>query len=176
MTLRNNRARFLCYVKLCASFHSHLWIQTGVTVPKRSIWVKIDDLFLSGATLKFDRWPWKKIGHLFYATSSFVHHFIAIDEFYLELQLRNAQIRAKFVLTSVTLTFDLWPWPFTWTSLLLMVITSQNFMMIWWREHCKKGVTDRQTEDRQTDGRADGQKVIRAAWSQLKREKTFEDT
>ena len=33
----------------------------------------------------------KTIGHLFYATSSFVHHFIAIGEFKLELQSGNAQ-------------------------------------------------------------------------------------
>ena len=39
--------------KLCASFHSHQRIQTGVTVWKRSIWVKIGD-FLSQVTLKFD--------------------------------------------------------------------------------------------------------------------------
>ena len=29
--------------KLCASFHSHWWIQTGVTVRKRPIWIQIDD-------------------------------------------------------------------------------------------------------------------------------------
>ena len=40
-------------------------------------------------TLKFDEWPWKTIGHLFYTTSSFVHHFIAIHVFKLELQSRN---------------------------------------------------------------------------------------
>ena len=43
MTLKNNWAPLLCYFKLCASFHSHWWIQTGVTVRKRLIWVKIDD-------------------------------------------------------------------------------------------------------------------------------------
>ena len=38
-------------------------------------------------------WPWnlmddpkKKIGYLFYATLSFLHHFVAIGEFKLELQ------------------------------------------------------------------------------------------
>ena len=36
-------------------------------------------------------WPWKTIAHLFYATSSFVQHFIAIGEFKLELQSGNAQ-------------------------------------------------------------------------------------
>ena len=50
---------------------SHWWIQTGVTVGKRLIWVKIDDYF-SRVTLIFDGWPSKTIGHLFYATSSFV--------------------------------------------------------------------------------------------------------
>ena len=69
MTLKNNRAPLLCYSKLCASFHSHLSIQNGVTVRKCPIWVKIGD-FLSRVTLIFDRWPWKTIGHLFYATST----------------------------------------------------------------------------------------------------------
>ena len=42
-------------------------------------------------------WPWnlmddqkKTIGHLFYATLSFSHHFIAIGEYKLELQSGNA--------------------------------------------------------------------------------------
>ena len=91
MTLKNNRAPLLCYFQLCAWFHCHMWIQTGVRVRK----------WLSG------------------------------------------------VLTSVTLTFDLWP--FAWTWLLTMVITPENFMMIQWWEHGEKGVTDGQT-DRRTDG------------------------
>ena len=56
MTPKNNRAPFLCYLKLFASFRSHWWIQTGITVRKRLIWVKIDDIF-SCVTLKFDGWP-----------------------------------------------------------------------------------------------------------------------
>ena len=43
MTLKNNRAPLLCYFKLCAAFRTHWWIQTGVTVQKRPIWVKFDD-------------------------------------------------------------------------------------------------------------------------------------
>ena len=150
-------------------------------------------------TLKFDGWPWKTIGHLFNATSSFVHHFVAICVFKLELQSGNAQSgsnstifravwpwnfdkwpwktkkapllccfqlcawfhchmwiqtgvrvrkRLSWVLTSVTLTFDLWPWPFAWTSLLTMAITPEHFMMIRWWEHGEKGVTDGQTDGR----------------------------
>ena len=97
MTLKKNRAPLLCCFQLCAWFHCHIWIQTGVRVQKRQSWV----------------------------------------------------------LTSVTLTFDLWPWPFAWTSFLTMVITPENFMMIWWWEHGEKGVTDGQTDGR-TEGRMDG--------------------
>ena len=43
MTWENNRAPLLCYFKLCAAFLGHWWIQTGVTVRKRPIWVKFDE-------------------------------------------------------------------------------------------------------------------------------------
>ena len=111
MTLKNNRTPLLCCFKLCASFHSHRWIQTKVTVRKRSIRVKIVDL-LSRVTLKFDGWPWKTIGHLFYVASSFMHHFIAIGEFKLKLQSGNAQSGSNaklFRAVRVTLKFDRWP-------------------------------------------------------------------
>ena len=45
MTLKNNMTPLLCYFKLCASFHSDWWIQTGVTVRKCLFWVKIDDFW-----------------------------------------------------------------------------------------------------------------------------------
>ena len=51
MILKNNRAPLLYYTKLCASFLSHQWIQTGVTVRKHPIWVKIDGFFCPV-------WPW----------------------------------------------------------------------------------------------------------------------
>ena len=88
--LDNNRGTLPYHTKHCASFQNqrHRWIQTGVTVRKRPIEVEIGD-FLSRVTLKFDWWPWKTIGHLFYSTSNFVHHFIAICEFKLELQSGN---------------------------------------------------------------------------------------
>ena len=43
MTLENNMAPLLCCFKLCATFHSHRWIQTGVAARKHPIWVKFDD-------------------------------------------------------------------------------------------------------------------------------------
>ena len=107
MTLQNNRAPLLCYFKLCASFHTHWWFKISVTVRKRSIRVKIDDFF-SRVTLKFDGWPSKRIGHLFYATSSFVQHFIAIGGFKLELQSGNAQSGSNWTIFSAG-----WPWNLT---------------------------------------------------------------
>ena len=107
MTLKNNRAPLLCHFKLYASFRSHRWIQAGVRIRKRPIWVKIDD-FLSRATLKFDVWPCKTIGHLFYATSSFVHHFVAIGQFKLQLQSGNAQSGSNS-----TNFRAVWPWNLT---------------------------------------------------------------
>ena len=159
MTLKNNRASLLCYFKHCASFHNHRWIQARVTVQKHPIWVKICDFFV-----RPDLQIWwmisKTIGHLFYATSSFVHHFVVIYKFQLEFRSGNDQIGAKFVLISVTLTFDLWPCPSAWTSHVSLVITPRSFMMIRSEEHSEKGVTDtqphRQTHrqaDRQADGR-----------------------
>ena len=104
MTMQNNRAPLLCYFKLCASFHTHLWFQISVTVRKRSIPVKMDDYF-SRVTLKFEGWPSKTIGHFFYATSGFVQHFIAIGEFKLELQSGNAQSGSNSKIFSAV-----WPW------------------------------------------------------------------
>ena len=94
-----------------ALFHSNWWIQTGVTVRKRQILVKIDDFF-SRVTLQFDVWHWKTIGHLLYATSSFVHHFVATGEFKLELQSENAQwgSNSTICFSRVTFKFDGWPW------------------------------------------------------------------
>ena len=107
MTSKNYRATLLHYIKLCASFQSHRWTQTGVTVRKRSIRVKIGD-FLSRVTLKFDGWPWKTIGHLSYVASSFVHNFIAIGEFKLMLQSGNAQFGSKSAIYCPA-----WPWNLT---------------------------------------------------------------
>ena len=107
MTLKNNRAPLLYYIKLCVSFQIHRWIQTKVTVRKRSIQVKIGD-FLSSVTLKFDGWPWKTIGHLFYTISSFVHHFIPIGDFKFQLQSGNAQFGSKS-----TIFLAVWPRNFT---------------------------------------------------------------
>ena len=54
--------------------------------------------------------------------------------------------RLRWVVTSLTLTFDLWPWTLAWTLPWSLVITPENFMMIREWEHSQKGVTDGQTD------------------------------
>ena len=111
MTLKNNRTPLLCYFKLYASFRSHRWIQAGATVRKRPILGQNQWIFFSRVTLQFDVWPWKTIGRLFYATSSFVHHFVAIGDVKLELQSGNAQFGSKSTIFRAVwpcnLTYDL---------------------------------------------------------------------
>ena len=77
---------------------------TGLVI---SNWIQIIN-FSACVTMKFDGWPRKTIGHLFYATSSFVHHFVAIGEFQLELQSGNAQFGSKS-----TIFLAVWPWNLT---------------------------------------------------------------
>ena len=62
-------------------------------------------IFLDHVILKFGGWPRKTKGHLFYTTSSFVHHFKSICELKLELQYGNAQFRSKS-----TIFGPVWPW------------------------------------------------------------------
>ena len=105
--LENNRAPLLYYIELCASFQSHGWIQTGVKYRKRTIRVKIGNFFVP-CELEIWWMTLKTIGYLFYVASSFVHHFIAISEFKLELQSGNAQFGSKS-----TIFFAVWPWNLT---------------------------------------------------------------
>ena len=150
MTLKNNRAHLLCYT---SSYVHHFIAIREFKLELRSGNVQ----FGSKAAIFCPVWPWnladdleKPLMHIFSDTLSFVHNYIAIGEFKLELQSRNSQIGAKFVLTFVTLSFDLWHWPFAWTSLLSMVITHQKFdddtmrRTLWKRCHMW---TDRRTDE-----------------------------
>ena len=126
MTLKNNRAPFLYYAKLYASFQIHRWSQSWVTVRKRSIWVKIGD-FCSA-------WPWNLMDYLAPLLSNIklcasFHHHMWIQT---GVTVRK---RLNGVMTSVTLTFDLWSWPFAWSSRLSIVITPENCRIIRSQEH-----------------------------------------
>ena len=97
----------------CLTAPSHYLNQCWLIISNSD---KISDFFLYPVTLKFDGWPWKTIGHLFYTTLSFVHHFKATSEFKPELQSGNAQFGSKSVifLSPVTLKFDGWHWKTIW--------------------------------------------------------------
>ena len=101
--------RVIDVVYVCPSARPtrQIWGIWKPIVRKRPIWVKIGDV-LSRVTLKFDGWPWKTIGNLFFAVSSFVQHFIAIGEFKLELQSGNAQFESNS-----TIFRAMWPWNLT---------------------------------------------------------------
>ena len=103
VTSKNYRAPLLHYIKFCASSQTPWWIRTAVAVRKQSIRVKIS-AFLPRVTLKFNGWPWKTIGILFYVTLSFVHHFTTIGQFKLKLQSGNAQFGPKWAIFS-----PVWP-------------------------------------------------------------------
>ena len=111
MTLKNNRAPRWCYVIFCASFESHRWIQTEVTVRKRSIRVKIGD-FLSRLTLKFDRWPWKNNRAPLLCCFKLYASFHSHQWIQTEVTVRKRSIRVEIgnYLYRVTLKFDGWPW------------------------------------------------------------------
>ena len=67
---------------------------TGLVI---SNWIQIVN-FSARVTVKFDGWPCKTIGHLFYATSSFVHLFVPIGEFKLKLQSGNPQSGSNWMI------------------------------------------------------------------------------
>ena len=103
MTLKNNSALLLCCFKLTASFHTQLRIQTGVTVRKRPIWVKIGDFLcpLWPSNLTYDLQKQKGTSSmLLQALYLICHH----------MWIQTVRKRFSWVLTFVTLTFDLWPY------------------------------------------------------------------
>ena len=73
-------------------------------VQSYSNWIQIVNLAVRVA-LKFNGWPRKMVGHRFYTTSNFGHHFKSIGEFNLELKSKNAKFGSKLA------TFcPVWPW------------------------------------------------------------------
>ena len=146
ITLENNRAPLIYYIKLCVSFQISRSKLAIFVLCDLEIWgmtFKINRapllyseafciiskslvnsnssyspetlnlgqnrrFFLLCLTMKFDRWPWKSIRHLFYSTSSFVHNVIAISETKLELQSGNTQFVSKSMILC-----PVWPWNLT---------------------------------------------------------------
>ena len=103
-------------------------------------------MFLSCVTLKFQGWPW--IGHIFYATSSFVHNFVAICEFKTGVSVQKIPNLGKISFE----LFDLAFWLLTLTFCMDISFVNDNYF---WKFH-----DDTMTEtgkglwrtDRRTDG------------------------
>ena len=158
MTSKSSRTHILCNFKLCTLFCSHLWIQAGATVWKPSIWLKIID-FSARVTSKFDGWPGhNNKGNLlcqFKLCALFCSHWGIQNA----VTVRKCPNWRKIFLTSVTLTFVLWPSPFAWTSLLSMIITPEHFDIFrFWNEERNIVKKCHRQMDRRTDGQTDRQK------------------
>ena len=96
---RNSSIFFFCYFHKLRSYSNKanlrdLIAATGLVI---SNWIQIVN-FSARVTVKFDGLPCKTIGHLFYATSSFVHLFVPIGEFKLKLQSGNAQSGSNWMI------------------------------------------------------------------------------
>ena len=170
MTLKNNRVSLLYPPKLCASFHfiTICELKQGFLTEYGPCDLKIWRLISKKNTIGHHcHTPRIYVCRFLIHNSSVLCHFKrcatfrSLLWFQTEVTVRKCDVGLKFILTSVTVTFGLWPWPVAWASFSLKVITPEHFMVIlgtlW------KGVTDKQI-----GGRADGQEVHRASWSQHK--------
>ena len=161
MTFKNNRVTLLCCFKLCASFRSHEWIQAGVTVRKRPVWVKIDDCLAV--------WPWNLTDDLEKQKETSPKPYQAlciISSLYVNSNLSYSPETAKLGFDFCDL--DLGPL----TSTFCMDITSVIGNNSWkFHDDTMTGTLwkrcNRRT-DGLTDRRTDRISVLGAAWSQLK--------
>ena len=130
MTLKNN---------------SHLWIQTGVTVRKCHILVKM--------AIFCPKWSWNLTDDL---EKPLLYYFKLCAPFHSHWWIQTGVTVRILPKLGQNLFWPLWPWPwpFAWSSLLSMVITHKNFIVIQWEEHCENGVTDGRT-DRWIDGQTE---------------------
>ena len=99
--------------------------------------------FVSPASLKFDRWHRKIIAHPLCATSSFVHHFVVIGEFKLELQPGNAPLGLNL---AFYLWWDLEIWQMTLKNNTHKVYATSSFVHRSFRSHqwIQPGITIRE--------------------------------
>ena len=157
MTFKSNRASPLCCFKLCASFDSHWWIQTGVTVRKRPISVKNRRFFLAVR-------PWNLMDDLEkqYGTSSKRHQALCI--------ISSPYVNSNWSYGPETAKWghdlcDPDHWPLTLNFCVDITSVNSNISRKF------KDDTMRGTLSKRCDGRIHGQterSVLRAAWSQLK--------
>ena len=87
--------------------HNKANLRDLITATSLVIFLKLDlnHPFFSPCDLEIWWMTQKTIGHLFYATLSFLHHFIAIGEYKLELHSGNPKSGS-----TSTLFWAVWPW------------------------------------------------------------------
>ena len=111
MTWKSNKAPLWYYIKLWSSFQIDRWIQTGATVGKRTIRVKIGDLFVPRdldiwwMTLKNKRAPLLYYVKLF--ASFKIHRWC---QTWVTVRKRLSWVKTGDFFSRVTLKFDGWPW------------------------------------------------------------------
>ena len=114
-------------------------------------------------TLKFDGWHWKTIGHLSWAASIYMHHFIIICD-------SNSSYSPETVKLDCDLCYlDLCPLTLPFCMGLTLVIGNNSRKF---HDDIMIGTLSKRC-DRRTEGRADNRRtektnIHRAAWSQLK--------
>ena len=101
MTSKNNRTPLLYYIKFCASFEIHRWIQTGITVRKRSIRVKIGDFC--------PVWPWNPMDDMGNNRAPLLHCIKLCASFQSHGWTLSSGQNRWFFWFRVTLKFE-WPW------------------------------------------------------------------
>ena len=102
---RCERVNHCVILTVCVSNKANLGdliAATGLVISLKS---DSNHRFSACATLEFDEWPRKIIGHLFYTTSRFVH-LKSIGKFKLKLQSENAQFGSK----SAIFFCPVWTW------------------------------------------------------------------
>ena len=106
--LKNNRVPLPYYIKLYASFPL---VNSNWSYSPKTLNSGQNQPFFPCVTLKFDRWPWKTIGHLFYITLSFVHYFkpSVNSNWSYSPDLRSIWVKISDFLSHVTLKFNGWP-------------------------------------------------------------------
>ena len=149
MTLKNVRAPLPCCFKLCASFRSHWWIQTGVGL--------VTTQFRSKLTFFLAMWPWNLTDDLEKQKGSSPKQHKAlciISSSYVNSNWSYGPEMAKLGFDLCDL--DLWPliWTFSMDSTFVIGNNSWKFY-----NDAMTGILSKRC-DRQMDGRTDGQKKV----------------
>ena len=107
MTSKNNRAPLLYFIKLCTSFQTHWWIQTGVTVQKCLIWVKIGNILSCDRPCVLEIW-WMTLKN---NREPLLCHFKLYKSFQSHRWIQTGvTARKRSIRLKISHICPLWPW------------------------------------------------------------------